>query len=141
MEFKSDSMFNILIANLRNYIKRSLESQLKDYDITPVQSLIILRLCEKNNLTQREIAEDTFLKQSSLTLIIDKMEKKGFIERKAKKEDRRAYLISITKKGRELKDPINAALKELDEKSFYEVTLEEKNLLINILRKIDLNLK
>ena len=81
------------------------------------------------------------MKQSSLTLIIDKMEKKGFIERKAKQSDRRAYLICITSKGRQLEEPINKAVEDINKQSFLGINNEEKNTLLNILKKIDTNLK
>ncbi len=85
MPFQSNNIFGILIANIRNHLKNNLEKKLQEHDISAAQSIIIRRLCEKDNLTQKELAKDTYFKQSSLTLLIDKLEKKGLVERKNKK--------------------------------------------------------
>ena len=83
MSFEIDNAFGVLVANIRNLLKNRLEKDLQEYGISPSESIIIRRLCEKDNLTQRELAKDTYFKQSSLTLLIDKLEKKGMVERKA----------------------------------------------------------
>lgn len=103
MSFESDNIFGILVANIRNCIKNNLEKILLEHDISAAQSVLIRRLCEKDCLTQQELARDTYLKPSSLTLMVDKLEKKGFVERKAKKDDRRAFLVCLTKKVKSLK--------------------------------------
>lgn len=78
MSFEFDNVFGVLIANIRNSLKNNIEKLLAEYDISSAQSIILRRLCEKDNLTQKELAEDTYFKQPSLTLMIDKLEKKGF---------------------------------------------------------------
>lgn len=85
MSFEIDNAFGVLVANIRNLLKNRLEKDLQEYCISPAESIIIRRLCEKDNLTQRELAKDTYFKQSSLTLLIDRLEKKGMVERRAKK--------------------------------------------------------
>ncbi|QKF81575.1 MarR family winged helix-turn-helix transcriptional regulator [Halarcobacter ebronensis] len=141
MSFESDNIFGILIANIRNCVKNNLEKLLLEHDISPAQSIIIRRLCEKDNLTQVELAEDTYFKPSSLTLMIDKLEKKGFVKRKNKKDDRRAFLICLTQKGKELEEIIKKASNEVEFDAFKEISLEEKELLIKILSKIYKNVK
>lgn len=141
MSFESDNIFGILVANIRNSIKNNLEKELSEYDISAAQSVLIRRLCEKDCLTQQELARDTYLKPSSLTLMVDKMEKKGFVERKAKKDDRRAFLVCLTKKGKELEKIINIASSKVEEEAFKGVSMENKKLLINTLKTIYVNVK
>ncbi|WP_404320200.1 MarR family winged helix-turn-helix transcriptional regulator [Malaciobacter canalis] len=141
MAFQSDNIFGILIANIRNHLKNNLEKKLQEHDISATQSIIIRRLCEKDNLTQKELAKDTYFKQSSLTLLIDKLEQKGLVERKNKKNDRRAYLICITSKGKKLEQIIKDAGKELEEKALEGIDLHNKELLIQALKQVYSNLK
>ncbi len=76
MSFEFDNVFGVLIANIRNSLKNNIEKLLVDYDISSAQSIILRRLCEKDNLTQKELAEDTYFKPSSLTLMINSQYKK-----------------------------------------------------------------
>lgn len=135
MAFESDNIFGVLVANIRNHLKNNLEKDLQEYDISPAQSIIIRRLCEKDNLTQKELAKDTYFKQSSLTLLIDKLEQKGLVERKNKKNDRRAYLICITTKGKNLEKIIKDAGKKVEDEALKDINENTKELMIQTLKK------
>ena len=141
MSFEIDNAFGVLVANIRNLLKNRLEKDLQEYGISPSESIIIRRLCEKDNLTQRELAKDTYFKQSSLTLLIDKLEKKGMVERRAKKNDRRAYLICITNEGKKLEQILKDASKKVEEEALKGVDKGTEEQLIQILKNIHSNLK
>lgn len=141
MSFEIDNAFGVLVANIRNLLKNRLEKDLKEYNVSPTESIIIRRLCEKDNLTQKELAKDTYFQQSSLTLIIDKLEKKGMVERRAKKNDRRAYLVCITNKGKELEQILKDTSRKVEEEALKGVDKETKEQLIEILKNIHSNLK
>ncbi|RXJ86638.1 MarR family winged helix-turn-helix transcriptional regulator [Arcobacter sp. CECT 8985] len=141
MAFESDNIFGVLVANIRNHLKNNLEKILQEYEISAAQSIIIRRLCEKDNLTQKELAKDTYFKQPSLTLLIDKLEKKGFVERKNKKNDRRAFLICITQKGRDLEQVIKAGIKKVEGEALEGIDNDTKELIIQTLKKVYSNLK
>ncbi|WP_419768716.1 MarR family winged helix-turn-helix transcriptional regulator [Arcobacter sp.] len=141
MSFEIDNAFGVLIANIRNLLKNRLEKDLQEYCVSPAESIIIRRLCEKDNLTQRELAKDTYFKQSSLTLLIDKLEKKGMVERRAKKNDRRAYLICITNEGKKLEQILKDASKKVEEEALKGVDKGTEEQLIQILKNIHSNLK
>ncbi|ADG92929.1 transcriptional regulator, MarR family [Arcobacter nitrofigilis DSM 7299] len=141
MSFEIDNAFGVLVANIRNLLKNRLEKDLQEYCISPAESIIIRRLCEKDNLTQRELAKDTYFKQSSLTLLIDRLEKKGMVERRAKKNDRRAYLICITNEGKKLEQILKDASRKVEEEALKGVDKETEEQLIQILKNIHSNLK
>ncbi|NVJ53809.1 MAG: MarR family transcriptional regulator [Campylobacteraceae bacterium] len=141
MSFEIDNAFGVLVANIRNLLKNRLEKDLKEYSVSPTESIIIRRLCEKDNLTQKELAKDTYFQQSSLTLIIDKLEKKGMVERRAKKNDRRAYLVCITKEGKKLEQILKDTSRKVEEEALKGVDKETKEQLIEILKNIHSNLK
>ncbi len=141
MGFEIDNAFGILIANIRNHLKNSLEKELMEHGVSPAQSIILRRLCEKDNLNQKELAKDTFFKQPSLTRLIDKLEENGLVERRAKKNDRRAYLICITPKGRKLKNILIEANDKIEKKALEGLDENTKAILINNLKKIYTNLK
>ncbi|WP_419770738.1 MAG: MarR family winged helix-turn-helix transcriptional regulator [Candidatus Marinarcus sp.] len=141
MSFKLDNVFGVLIANIRNSLKNNLEKELMKYDISASQSIILRRLCEKDNLTQKELAEDTYFLQPSLTLLIDKLERKGLVQRQSKLNDRRAYNICITQKGRELEKILIDASNKVENEAFQGMDENNKTLLIQMLKTVYSNVK
>jgi len=77
---------------------------LKPLGITYTQYLIFLVLWENEPLPVGEIGKKLFLDNGTLTPVLKKMEKDGYIDRIRGKEDERVVFISLTKKGRDLKE-------------------------------------
>lgn len=144
MAFSFDNSLGILIANVRNGFKSALEKELLNHTkeiVSSTQRLVILRLCEKDGLTQKELAKDTNFKPSSLTLMLDKLEKNALVERRAKENDRRAYLIYVTQKGRELQELLIDVGTKIEKESLEGVSKEEQEILNKALKKIYSNIK
>ncbi|MCX6076869.1 MAG: MarR family transcriptional regulator [Campylobacterales bacterium] len=141
MSFKSDKSIAFMIAKTRNILKSELEKELKPYSISYAQRVILIRLCEKDRLTQKELAQDTYFEQSNLTLMLDKLELKGLVKREPKENDRRAYLVMITEKGRELEDELIKLGENIIEKAFKGISSEEKEGMTHLLQTIYENLR
>lgn len=141
MSFESDKSIAFLIAKTRNILKNELEKELKPYSISYAQRVILIRLCEKDGLTQKELAQDTYFEQSNMTLILDKLELKGLIKREPKENDRRAYLVTITAQGRELKELLISLGDNVIERAFRGVSDDQKAKLASLLQTLYENLK
>lgn len=81
---------------------KCLEVALKPYDITPGQWNLLNQLDNLGKLSQRALAERTRKEQATITRYLDKMEKKGYIQREQDPHDRRAHLIALTDKAKAL---------------------------------------
>ncbi|MFZ5374964.1 MAG: MarR family winged helix-turn-helix transcriptional regulator [Campylobacterota bacterium] len=141
MSFESDNSVAFLIAKTRNILKNELEKGLKPYGLTYAQRVILIRLCEKDGLTQKELAQDTYFEQSNMTLMLDKLELKGLIVREPKENDRRAYLVRITPKGLELYEDLVALGDAMIEKAFCGISPSQKEELSRVLQTIYKNLQ
>jgi DNA-binding MarR family transcriptional regulator len=136
MNYNLEEYLGIKVAKVRNSIKNEMELALIPYDITTTQFVVLVKLCEKDRMTQKELAKDTNYKQSALTLILDKLELKKLINREAKENDRRAYLIVITNEGRKLENKLIVVAKELEKRILEGISNNQKIEFINILDKI-----
>ena len=141
MSFESDNSIAFLIAKTRNILKNEMEKELKPYGISYAQRVILIRLCEKDGLTQKELAQDTYFEQSNMTLMLDKLELKGLIKREPKANDRRAYLVKITPEGRELKEGLLSLGERVIDRAFQGVGADEKETLSRLLQTLYENLK
>ncbi|MCF2875749.1 MULTISPECIES: MarR family winged helix-turn-helix transcriptional regulator [unclassified Tenacibaculum] len=103
-----DNSAGYLINMTALLLKRELNSAIKSkkIDLTTEQWAILNRLNENSALTQKEVAKITFKDNANITRIVDKLEKKGLIERLADPNDRRAWKISITKEGKNIRNQI-----------------------------------
>ena len=53
-------------------------------------------------------------KHSTMTSLLDRLEKRGFLERKDNPEDKRSYLIGLTSKGRKAAARVNVLVEEIE---------------------------
>ena len=72
---------------------------LKPLDLTYTQYITFMVLWEKDGLTIGEIGERLHLDNGTLTPLLKKMEKQGYITRKRDQEDERKVTIHLTKKA------------------------------------------
>lgn len=141
MSFESDNSIAFLIAKARNVLKNEFEKELKPYALSYAHRVILVRLCEKDGLTQKELAQDTYFEQSNLTLMLDKLELKGLVKREQKEHDRRAYLVKITPEGKKLQKVLLQMGESVMERALSGVSSEQKEALSHLLLTIYENLK
>ena len=72
--------------------------------ITYPQYLVLMILWEKNNMLKTDIQELLMLESNTVTPLLQRMEKEGLIIRTNGPANNRQKLISLTKKGKELKE-------------------------------------
>ena len=77
---------------------------LKPLGLTYTQYIVFMVLWEKENVNVGQLGKLLHLDAGTLTPLLKHLEKDGYITRARSKEDERVTLISITKKGKELKE-------------------------------------
>ena len=104
--------------------------------IAPSHGDILVCLYKKNGLSVKELVEKIHRTQPTVTVLIDKLQKLGFVERKKSKEDSRITLINLTEKGTQL-EPIFREISEKINTAIYGgLTNTEKEQLEHLLEKI-----
>ncbi|WP_296149157.1 MarR family transcriptional regulator [uncultured Flavobacterium sp.] len=71
-------------------------------DITYPQYLVMMVLWEKDGLTVNQVGEKLYLDSGTVTPLLKRLEAKGLIDRKRKKEDERVVEVFLADKGRNL---------------------------------------
>ena len=75
---------------------------LKPLGLTYTQYIVFLVLWEKDGISVTEIGEKLMLDNGTLSPLLKKLEKSGYIERRRCREDDRIVEITLTKEGRDL---------------------------------------
>jgi len=101
---KQQRQAGFLMAKIRQVAGRIFERMLNEYgiEINSAQGRIMFSLWQQDNISINELAQKTQLKKSTLTSMLDRLEKMGYIKRKRSKKDRRVILIKRTKKDKNL---------------------------------------
>ncbi len=71
-------------------------------EINPAQGRILFVLWSKDEIPISELARRTMLSKSTLTSMLDRLEKAGYLTRIRSREDRRIILIKRTEKDKNL---------------------------------------
>ena len=72
-------------------------------DLTYTQYITMMVLWEYNDINVKKLGDMLFLDSGTLTPLLKKLESKGYITRNRDGNDERNVIISITKRGQELK--------------------------------------
>ena len=87
------------IARADRIISKQLTEILKAEGISLPQYATLFLLKQKNNLSNSQLAEKTFVKPQSANKIIQELDDMGYIERHADLIDKRKMLINLTDSG------------------------------------------
>ena len=77
---------------------------LKPLNLTYTQYIVFLVLWESDGITVGNICEKLMLDNGTLSPLLKKLEKEGFLERRRSADDERVVLISLTEKGKALQE-------------------------------------
>ncbi len=98
--------------------------------------LMTLNGAEAEGMSQKELTEELVIKKSNMVGLIDKLEAKGFVERKKVSGDRRLNRICLTEEGQKfLKKREKLYLAEVDQ-LMETLTKKEKESLIEFTLKM-----
>jgi DNA-binding MarR family transcriptional regulator len=96
-----DDRLIYLVFMAQNRLRMHVRDELMaaDVKITLVQAGILFLLREKNGRAMSKLGQLLSLDNSTITGLTDRLEKAGFVQRKANPKDRRMSLIHITRQG------------------------------------------
>lgn len=97
-------------------IKKNMSKQIKAYDVTLEQWSLLTRLWKNDGISQTQLAVRANKDLPTVTRSLDKLIKKGLIEKKDNPNDSRAYLIYLTENGKSLEEPLDSIAKEVENK-------------------------
>lgn len=112
---------------------------LDELDMTYSQYLVMMVLWENDGLTVSHIGDKLFLDSGTLTPLLKRLETKGFIVRKRKKEDERVVEAFLTEVGKQLQQKACEIPKKIQQKIGIEPEdlIQLKDTIQKILSKIE----
>ena len=125
-----------LLAQLGAYAASQFAERLGVLKLTPADAGILRLLRVEAGLSQQELATKLQIHPSRLVAILDNLEKRGLVERRAHSRDRRLYSVHLTEGGGEILEKIGKVAREHQDALLSGISNEERNTLMNLLLKI-----
>ena len=102
LEYDWENSVGYWICTTSHAIRRALSNRLAQERMTLRQWEVLACLSQRQNSSQAEIAECLGIEPHTLTGIISRMERDGWVQRVASAVDRRRYSILPTQRGHEV---------------------------------------
>jgi DNA-binding MarR family transcriptional regulator len=131
--FLISKVYQKLIHNLQKAFSKS------GIEVTPIQVMLLFFLQKNDGSSLTQISQGLMLENPTVTGLIDRLEKSGYVKRSDHPDDRRVYLVYLTKKGNMIAKrglPIVKKLNEQIKKGYSEEEIESfKKVLVGAFNK------
>lgn len=132
---------NVLVNTFKSILKVeevSLKNKgLKDLSISEMHLLEAVGKNRDNGRTVSELAQDLFITLPSVTNAINKLEKKGYVQKNKSSEDGRVVYIVLTRLGKKIDSVHRYFHEQMIRKIGKELTKGEKQIFLKGLKNIN----
>jgi DNA-binding MarR family transcriptional regulator len=125
-----------LLAQLGAHAALQFAERLGVLHLTPPDAGILRLLRVTAGMSQHELAAKLQIHPSRLVAILDNLENRHFVERRANPDDRRLYSLHLTKDGNEVLERIGKVAREHQDALLSALTREERDELAALLLKV-----
>jgi DNA-binding MarR family transcriptional regulator len=117
--FLISKVYQKLIINLQKAFSES------SIEVTPIQVMLLFFLQKNDGLSLTQISQGLMLENPTVTGLIDRLEKSGYVKRSDHPNDRRVYLVYLTEKGNNIANRALPIVKKLNEEIKKGYSMEE----------------
>ncbi|MCX7148894.1 MAG: MarR family transcriptional regulator [Rhodocyclales bacterium] len=115
---------------------RDFASGLGEHDVTPGLFGVLVIIEANPDLKQSDLARATHLDRSTVVTVIDNLERRGLVERRAALHDRRANAIRLTAEGTALLRKLKRQVAQHEKRLLRNFSDTERETLLTLLQKV-----
>lgn len=140
MGLNHNSLYGVFGEVIRLHF-HCVHNSLSQVRLYPGQPHMLFALAQRDGKSQRELAEILNIKPATITVMINRMEKAGLVERREDMEDQRVSRVYITEQGRKVCEEVKTIMNDMSKSCFKNFTQEEEAILKKLLLQVRDNLK
>lgn len=125
-----------LVTLTSRLFARALHERLVRHGVAPGQLAVLQRLWQGDGITQAELARAVRVEQPTMARTLDRMARDRLVERVPSKEDRRAFNVRLTPRGRALRRAVEAEAAALDRRAVAQLKKRDRQELRGILVRV-----
>ena len=127
---------NYLLTVAQHEVFLAFSERLAEYGITPGQYGILNCLWSQDTATPKELAAKLHLENCTVSGILDKLQKRGLVDRVLDPNDRRSIRVRTTEEGNALRDGVLRTVEELNQRVLDPFDPQERQQLLDLLRRL-----
>jgi DNA-binding MarR family transcriptional regulator len=131
------------ISKTRKKMIKFIGNQLKEKgldDLVPSYGNILTVLYDNDGkLSMKQIGKLVGKDKSTVTALVNKLLKLGYVQKEKCKKDNRITYIKLTEKSENIKDRFDEISKEVYLKAYNNFSIEEKEIFLRLLKKLNNN--
>ena len=105
--------FGFLLNDVTRMLRKIFDRRAVRFELTRAQWRALKRISYSEGMRQAELAEQLELEPIAIGRVIDRLEKAGFVERRADPTDRRAWRLYLTARAHAVVDDMEKISSEL----------------------------
>jgi DNA-binding MarR family transcriptional regulator len=137
---KAENSLSTVIGKASRLLANRISKNLSDHQVTAEQWTILANLWQHNGQTQQSLADLSNKNKASITHLVDNLEKRKLVERKADDTDRRNKMIFLTNEGRALQEELSRIVKKTTKEATEGIDKKELKFARKVLKKMVDNL-
>lgn len=142
-DFTLSNSIGHIVNIVANKMKLELENSFKkgNHNITALQWMALGIIYENSGISQNELSKKSKKDKTNIARIIEKLENKGLIKKTIDDTDKRIFRLFTTKLGEQTREELAHLAIEVIEKSTINISNDEHEMCLKILKKIYANLE
>lgn len=138
MNDNPNEALGFVVHDVARMMRWQFDRRAADIGLTRSQWQVLAHLLRSNGMQQKQLAEEMDITAITLTGLLDRMERDGWVERRADPADRRAKRIFLTEKvapvmkelralGREVRNSAQAGLSDAEQQTLISLLLRVRS--------------
>lgn len=140
-EVKQSLKLFIVLSRAHKAISEATNQFIQKNGLNPTEFAVLELLYHKGRQPLQQIGTKILLASGSITYVVDKLEKRGFLARVSCPTDRRVTYAEITEPGSEFMDKLFPEHEQKLHELLGALSAEEKQTAIELLKKLGLSIK
>ena len=128
------------VADLHRLFGRVFDRRVAHLELTRVQWRALKHLGHAEGVTQVELADRLDMEPIALGRVIDRLQKAGFVERRADPADRRVWRLYLLPQSARVTGPVEAVAQALRKEATAGISADELAIALSVLDRVRDNL-
>ncbi|SMH47800.1 transcriptional regulator, MarR family [Mesorhizobium australicum] len=128
------------LSKVNRKLRTMFDARVKAQGLTLARARLLMHLAKNEGATQSELASALEIEQASIVSLLDALQKKDLVVRRAVKDDRRANGIFLTAKARSEADAILAFVVELRRQILAGIDEKDLSAATDVLKHVSRNI-
>ncbi len=143
MDFDFETVPHHWINRLGFLIRRELQTRFRraGADVTAEEWAVLLLLWRRDGRSPGMLADRTIRDRTTMTRLLDGMERKGLVLRQTDADDRRRMQVWLTTSGREIRDVLLPVARDLIGQTMDGIPQQDVETSLRVLRRMTGNLQ